>query len=539
VVNVIDNRIPKEAIRSIGGVFESRAGGAERERGNSALLEAGNGVFAVHADGFQRATGDYHVPIGAGLGDRIVNSSSHSNGGAIGASLTFKDGHVGMSRAEYRTQYGTVAEPDVKIDMKQSRSTIEGEMNNFSGVVESVAVRGGQTDYQHVELESGAVGTRFTNKGHDFRLEVKHATLGLLSGVIGIQAEGFKFAALGEEAFVPATRTQNAAMFAYEEIETGAWKFSFGGRVEKSRVNSDGAAGSGIARFGGAAERSFSLSSYSGGVLYRLDANTSLTASVAQSQRGPAFYELFADGPHVATAAYELGDSALQREKSSAFDVGMQWKWGAHGKSIVRMGLFTNRFGNYIALRRSGIDRDVEGNAGVTACGDGTSAESGCTARILPEFRYQGVRAHLTGFEGELKLRLLEQPNALDWEIKADLTRAQDLTHNEPLPRIAPLRISQSLIYSDGPWVLRGELDHAARQDRVPVKDLGGATPAYTMLHAALSYSAKLPGATLLVFVKLNNIGNRLAYNASSIDTVRLLAPLPARGLKLGMQLSF
>ncbi len=539
VVNVIDNRIPKEPIRGVGGTFEARAGGSERERGVSALMEAGNEAFALHADGFHRTTDDYRVPSAAGLGDRIVNSASRSKGGALGASMTFKSGHVGVSRSEYRTLYGTVAEPDVKIDMKQSRTTLEAELGDLPGVVENVSLRWGRTDYEHVELEGAVIGTRFTNTGDDFRLEVRHPKLGPLSGVVGVQAESFKFAALGEEAFVPATRSRSTAAFAYEEAELGRWKLTFGGRAEKSRVNSDGTAGSGIARFGAVANKTFDLFSASGALLYRVDADIGLTASIAHSQRGPAFYELFADGPHLATAAYELGDAGLQREKSNAFDAGIQWKWGAQRKSSARLGVFVNRFDNYIALRRSGVDRDAEGNLGVSDCGDGTSVESGCAAGILPEYRYEGVKARLSGFEAELKIRLLDQPATLDWELKADLTRAQDLTHGEPLPRIAPLRVNQALILSHGPWSLRGDVDYAARQSRVPANDLGGATLGYTMVHAAVSYSARLPAGRLLLFAKLNNLGNRLAYNASSIDTVRLLAPLPARGIKVGAQLSF
>lgn len=539
VVNVIDNRIPKEAISGAGGAIEMRVGGPERERGSAGLLEAGNGSLALHADGFDRTTGNYRVPRGAGLGDRIVNSGSSSKGGALGASWTFAGGHMGLSRAEYRSNYGTVAEPDVKIDMKQSRTTLEGEMTGLGQTLESLSARIGQTDYRHTELEGSEVGTRFTNKGHDFRLEARHAPLGPASGLVGVQAESFTFAALGEEAFVPSTRSRNQAIFLYEEVQPGPWKISMGARAEINRVTSAGEAASGIARFGSAAEKVFRLFSASTGVLLKLDADASLTASLSHSQRGPAFYELFADGPHVATAAYELGDRSLQREKSNALDAGVQWKWGPSGKSNARVGVFMNRFDNYIALRRSGILRDAQGRTGVIDCGDGTSRESGCAARILPEFRYQGVKAGLSGFELEARLRLVEKPHTLDWEVKADYTRAQDRTNNEPLPRIAPMRLNQALIYSSGHWSLRTDVDYSARQGRVPGNDLAGATPAHTLVHAALSYTAQLPGATLLAFLKLNNIGDRLAYNASSIDTVRLLAPLPGRGIKAGVQLNF
>ncbi len=539
VVNVIDNRIPRTAVKGVGGAVEARFGGAEKERGTSALLEGGDGQFALHADGFQRDTANYKVPASAGLGNHIVNSASESKGGAIGGSFTFDRGYAGFSQSEYRTIYGTVAEATVTINMKQTRTGFEGEINKLNGIIDSVNVRGGVTDYQHIEFDGGVAGTKFINKGDDLRVEIQHAKFGLVSGVIGVQAENFKFAALGDEAFVPQTKTRNRAIFAYEEIAMDGLKLSFAARAEKNRVQSDGEGDSGIARFGAPTEKTFNVNGLSAGVLLKLDAVTSITGNIAHSQRGPAFYELYADGPHLATAAYEVGDANITREKSTALDLGVQWKWGASGKSSARVGVFSNRFDNFIALRRTGVDRDAEGNIGVTDCGDGTSKKSSCTARVLPEFRYQGVKARLSGFEAEAKLRLIEQPYTFDLELKADLTRAQDLTNTEPLPRIAPLRLNTAGVFATGPWMLRAEIVYAAKQNRIPVLDAFGISESYTMVNAVISYTAKLSNASALFFLKANNIGDRLAFNASSIDTIRGLAPLPGRGIKAGVQLSF
>ena len=539
VVNVIDNRIPREAIKGIGGAVEGRVGGAERERGVAALFEGGNGDVALHADGFHRTTDDYKVPASAGLGNRIVNSASRGKGGAIGGSFTFDRGYLGISQSEYRTLYGTVAEPNVTIDMRQARTTVDGEIGKLGTLIESVSARGGRTDYEHVELDGGEVGTKFTNKGSDFRIEARHAKFGQLSGVVGVQGERFRFAAIGEEAFVPDTRTRNQAVFALEEIAAEAWKLSLGVRAEQNRVQSAGEGNTGIARFGPASEKTFNLISVSAGVLFKLAATTSVTGNLARSQRGPAFYELYADGPHIATAAYEVGDTNLQREKSTALDLGVQWKWGSSGKHSARLGVFANRFDNFIALRRTGINRDADGNAGATDCGDGTSVTSACTARILPEFRYQGVKAHLTGFEAEAKFPLVERPYTLDWELKADFTRAQDQTNSEPLSRIAPFRLSTTGLYANGPWAARVAIEYIAKQDRVPAIDPLGATPSYTLVNAAVLYTVKLRGASTLFFLKANNLGDRKAFNASSIDTIRALAPLPGRALKAGVQLSF
>ena len=178
VVNVIDNRIPRESIKGFGGTTEARAGGSSQERGYSMLLEGGNGQFALHADGFRRTTGDYRVPTSAGLGNRIANSASDSQGGAIGGSLTFDGGYAGISRSDYRTVYGTVADAAVTINMKQTRTTFDSEFGNLGSFVESVSIRGGRTDYRHVEFEGAIAGTVFTNQGSDYRVELRHARLG-------------------------------------------------------------------------------------------------------------------------------------------------------------------------------------------------------------------------------------------------------------------------------------------------------------------------------------------------------------------------
>ena len=107
VVNAIDNRIPREPIGKPSGAAELRYGGAAREKGASALLEAGRGAnegkgLALHADAFARHTDDLRVPPferpvagGTERRERIVNSASRANGGAVGGSIVWDQGFLG------------------------------------------------------------------------------------------------------------------------------------------------------------------------------------------------------------------------------------------------------------------------------------------------------------------------------------------------------------------------------------------------------------------------------------------------------------
>ena len=539
VVNVVDNRVPRTAVDGVSGAIETRVGGAEKERGTSAVLEAGQGGFSVHADGFTRDTDDYRVPDGTGLRDPIVNSASAAKGGALGASYQFAKGYIGAAHSDYRSNYGTVAEPTVRIDMQQSRDTAEANFSNLGGLLDGVFAKASQSDYQHTEKDNGVPQTTFKNKGEDFRLELKHARIDGLQGVIGVQAERFEFSALGAEAFVPLTHTRNAALFAFEELAAGAWKFSLGGRYENSRAASDGTADTGAVRFGPAVKRSFNLASAATGATWKISEEYSLTGNLSYTERAPTFYELYANGPHGATGSYEAGSTTFSKERSTSLEFALRWK---KDQSSARVGVFVQNFRDYLLLRRSGIDRDTAGNGagiGVTNCGDGTSLESGCTANVLPEFRYEAVNARLSGFEANGQWRLVERPYTLDLEAKVDYVRAEDRTNNTPLPRIAPLRFTNGLIWGMGAWGARIEAQTVAKQNRYSFDDALGTTRGYTFINAALTYGFQMSKASGTVFLRGTNLTDRKAFNAASIDTIRNLAPLPGRGIKAGVQINF
>ncbi|MCA2998094.1 MAG: TonB-dependent receptor [Rhodocyclaceae bacterium] len=545
VVNVIDNRIPAAPMVGPRGSFEVRGGGADRERSAATLLEAGNGVFAIHADGFTRSTQDYRVPSSARVRSPVVNSSADASGGALGASLQFSSGKgsIGLSHSNYQSNYGTVAEADVRIDMKQTRTAAELTLRDLGGsLVDGAFIKAGKSDYKHVEFDGADAGTTFKNLGHDLRAEIKHARFGPLQGVLGFQSEQFEFSALGEEAFIPKSKTRSRGLFLYEEVSRGPIKYAFGVRAEHSQVNAEGATRGVPARFGGADLRRFSLKSGSVGATYRLSPHANLSANIALNERAPTYYELFADGPHVATAAYEVGDRNIGKERATSVDIGVKWRDPAsQGATNASVGLFMQSFSRFLVLRRTGIDRDMEGNRVVTDCGDGTSVESGCAAGILPEYRYQGTWARLSGIEFQGNWRAMENAGWV-WDIKTklDYVRATDRTNREPLPRIAPLRFGIGSVLASGGLRLAVDIERAAKQSRVAPTELGGAVAGYTLISASVMYNLAIgAGKSATFFLRGANLADQRAFNAASIDTIRYLAPLPGRSIKAGLRVDF
>ncbi len=529
VVNALDNRFPKDRLNGVSGSAEARLGGAARERGGAALVEAGNGRFAVHADVFGRNTDDQRVPRFVPVEDgtalpeatRIHNSAARTRGGALGASTFFDGGYLGIAADTYDSRYGITAEPDVLIRMKRDHLALAGEVGDLAGPIRRVRAQLGDTRYRHEEVEgSGEIGTTFRVDGTELRLEAEQVPLGPLRGVFGMQWEDQEFSALGEEAFVPATRTRRHALFAMEEMDWAGGRLGAGLRIEQARVASAGDADATAPQFGPAAERRFTLRSASLSNLAKLSPQWSLSGAFSVTERAPTSFELFANGAHAATAAYERGDPSLQPERGTQLDVALQWK---AADSELRLGAYAARFDRFISLEASGRSIDLPGEGG--------GIES------LPEYVFRPVRARLWGAEVEGRHRLRAGAWAFVLSGKLDLARATNADTGQPLPRIAPLRTTLALEAQRDLWTARAEIDHAARQSRVPAGDT--ATAGYTLANLSLRRRFRAGAADGLWFIRADNIGNTLAYSASTVQTLRALSPLPARALKTGVRLDF
>ena len=522
VVNAIDNRIPKYSMSDVSGAGEVRLGGAEAERGGAVLVEAGNGSFALHADAFGRKTSDLRVPRYAPVdaGGEVLestktmrNSFSRSSGGALGASWTDASGYLGFSADRYDSNYGVVVEPDVIIRMKRDHYAVAGEARDLPGFIRVVRAQVNSTRYKHEEVDStGAIGTTFKTAGAEMRVEAEHMRVGSLKGVVGVQVERFDFSALGEEAFVPKTTTRRGALFIVEEVASPIGTLSGGLRIERARLRSDGDADPVEAKFGPSVERSFTLKSASLSDVYRLTPEWSVTASLSTTGRAPTYYELYANGVHAATGTFERGDTALGIERGNNADVAVQWK---SGDDRLRIGAYSARFSRYISLEATGE----------------------VTAVAVPVYAFKAVRARLSGVEVEGSHRFLAGGFTFDTSGKLDFTRATNRDSGEALPRIAPLRASVALDAGWGPWLGRVEVEHAARQNRVPSNDT--ATASYMMFNLVASRRIKLGSFDAYAFVKGTNLGDKLAYSASSIETIRGLAPLPGRAVKAGVRVAF
>jgi iron complex outermembrane recepter protein len=518
VVNVIDHRIPKEPLNGVMGRGETRFGGADNERSGAAVIDVGNGTFAIHADVYKRQTDDLSIPssaqrklVSAGKPDhvnngKLTNSAAKSDGGAFGASLTFDKGHVGVSYSEFNNLYGTVAEPSVKVDMKSKRWDFSSEAHHLESFIERVKFRMAFTDYKHQEIDDGTIGTTFLNKGVESTLEAGHAKIGNLSGVIGLQTQNTRFSALGDEAFVPSTRTSSQGIYLYEELPIDRLKLSAGGRIDKTTVKSAG--GGADDKFGDATSKQFTPKNLSAGALFSIDEHWGIATNMTHTERAPTQNELFSNGAHVATNQYEVGNKNLDIEKAYGIDAQIRWKSQKHSFNISA---FYTKFDNFINVYNTGIIKEG-----------------------LKEANTIGVPATFTGMEAQGKFRIYEGIGDLDLNVRGDYVRATNEITDTPLSRIAPMRIGTGLDYKLGDFASKIDILHGFKQDRVTNNELS--TEGYTLVNATISYRLKT-ALHLEAFAKARNLLDEDIRDHSSF--LKEIAPMGGRSVLFGLRGEF
>ena len=521
VVNAIDHRIPKEQLEGITGRAEARFGGPDSTRNAAAVVDVGNGQFAIHADVYNRKTSDMDIP-GFAVSRRksqadgtprenkgkLVNSSAEGDGAALGAALTFDNGYIGASVSTMNNNYGVVAEEEVRIDMKSDRIELASEFTDLGSIINRVKFRMAHTDYEHVELEGTEIGTTFKNRGIEGSFEAGHAPIAGLSGVIGYQFSNTNFEALGEEAFVPGVNTQNKALYMYEELplgEAAKHKITFGGRLGHTSVDSKT-----NANFGAGQNNSFNPHSFALGGLYSINEQWSVTSNLSHNERAPSYFELYANGAHVATGQFEVGNPNFDVERSNGIDAQLRWK---NGQNSFSVGAYYTRFSNFIGLFNTGNDVEVE------------------PGEFLPEAQFSQVPATFKGLEAEGKFALTDQ---LNWLVRGDYVHAKETRTNEYLPRISPLRLGTGLQYALNGFSARVDVLRAFNQNNTADNEL--ATDGYTNVSAMLAY--KLPTKyNVELFAKANNLLNdEIREHASFLKDI---APAGERSLLIGARADF
>lgn len=515
VVNVLDNRIPDKLPDTIEGGMELRHAGGNDETVGVATLTAAAGDFALHIDGVKRESNEMEIPGYAAIDPAatdttkgyIANSDAKSHSGTLGASYIGDNGFIGASVNKLENNYGVPpdGEERVRIAMEQTRYDIKGELNNPLQGFTKLSAHIGHNIYQHIEMEDGEPGTKFSNDAYEGRVELIHAPLDLRSwqwhGALGLQAAQSTFAAIGEEAFIPKSDISSLGFFILEETRRDNWSYEIGARSDRQKIAPDS--------YDAVSHNS---NNFSASATWHFTERQQLSFALAQSQRAPSVEELFAHGPHPATASYLVGDANLSEETSNNIELGYHWHTDSFQFST---NIFYNQIHDFIYSRY-----------------EDTPPENSC--ENFPDlncYRYTQADANFKGFETELKI-----PFAQYWNLRlfSDSVRAT-LDEGGDLPRITPMRVGSSVDFSLKHWSANLSLVHSAKQNHPG--DNEDKSQSYNRVDARVDYNFTGYSQNYTVFLKANNLFDSEIRNASSY--LRDIAPEAGRNIQLGVRLTF
>jgi iron complex outermembrane receptor protein len=565
VVNVITHRIetdvPTEPVR---GSLEVRRGSAADEWARGAVFDfalkpAADRAVVFHVDAFRRTTENLRLPgfaesarvraeetaearehgepAPAFAHGRLPNSALTSSSGALGLSYVSPTFHLGVSASGVDSNYGVpghahaaaapTAAEGVRIDLRQRRTDLQGEWHSPAGdaaFVHGLRFKFGHARYRHTELEpDGAVGTVFTNRGHDARLELLHGDAKPWAGALGLQSSRSDFAAAGDEAFLPPSRTDATALFAFEELAAGPVAWQFGGRVERTRLATP--------------DRSARRDTETGaslGAVWKLAPAYALAVSITHTGRAPNAQELYAAGAHAGTQSYELGAAALRAERSLSAELSLRRRTGFVTGALIA---FTNRFSGYIFAQPTGLVAFEQNDAWRFLSPDSTAfaaVDPDTAAEALPVYRYVQRDARFWGVELETLWHLHERADwQLDLRLAADFTRARE--NDRDLPRIPAARTSAGLFWTAATWSAGLESQFYSAQNRVAAYET--TSRGYTLVSAHLSRTATFGAFRTEFFLRGTNLTHAEARPHPSF--VKDLAPLAGRGVILGARIEF
>ena len=459
----------------------------------------------------------------ANISGTVPNTYTETWSAGTGFAVFSGESNFGVSFDYYDTSYGVPGAPGVghhhhaeeehdeddhgeeegeeavSIGLRRYRADFRANIDLGDGFFDSVQSRIGYSDYTHTEFEGAEVGTVFEVQGVEGRVELVQSRRGNWNGATGAQFSAQDFVATGAEAYIPPNNVETFAFFTLQEFYFGSFELEAGARYENTQIEASTLR----------QERSFDTFSASVGGGFTLFDDFRAGLNVSRTQRAPTAAELFAEGPHIATQQFEIGDPTVGKESS----------WGAEGyvrgeigEVKVNASVYRNWFGDFIYLAGTGEEEDE-----------------------LPVFAFMQQDADQWGAEAQITFPLVE---GRDFSLLGDLRGAYtrvEFDDGTDAPRIPPLSLYGAL---EGRWDhfdLRGEVEwYDSQTDVAPFET---PTDGFTMVNASLGWHPFEGRENLTLIAQVENIFDAEGRHHTSFT--KEFVPMTGRNFKLTARASF
>lgn len=500
VINAINNRVPTSLPDSSSleatAAYDSISNGREA----SLLGDSWAGNFAFHGDAFWRTTDAYNTPLGT-----QANSFFRGKGLSLGSTYFFGDSRAGAAWVHYDARYGIPGE-DAYIDMRQDKLMLASSLDLGDGLVQSLTFNGSYGDYSHDEkdLVTQKVNSTFINREFDGRVEALLRQTGpFTSSALGMQIQNRDFSALGEGAdYLDPTNTRSLGGFFFTQLPLGD-SFTLDGAARIETVAVEGTPAIGIFT-----SRDFTPLSGSLGALWTVSEAVRIGVQGSSTARAPAQTELFAKGPHDASATFETGNPLLKPERSNSVEASLRIRlpeFSFDGSAYL------NSFDNYIYGALTGRDCD---DVGVCAFGSGGD---------LRELNYLQSGATFRGLEGKAAFDIWHSQNGvLQLTLLGDMVRAT-LAGGANVPRIPAWRVGGGMSWESDAFDAGFQVIQTGEQNRPGAFDTP--TDGYVSVDAHFSWRPFAANRNIQFGLAASNLADEVVRNAAALNKATVAGP--------------
>ena len=409
VVNVVQKDLPDAT--GVPGFVRSSAsaayGSGSSLKDGAFDLEGGSGSLGFRASLSGRSSGDVHTPDYAlwnsGL-SQVSGSATlgtHGPWGSLSGSFSQRNERLSL------TDEDPAATPTQRMATSHGRADLTLPIGGSRLEVSSGYERSRRREFE--DATTTTVGLGLLSQTYLTDVHYHHAPIGQFSGLLGFSGLRNTFDKFGEETLIPRSRLNSAGLYVFEQAEGSRVNVSFGARYDYRHLDVD--ADTVLSN----PARTHTWNSLIGnvGLLFHLSEPTALVINVGRGFRAPSSFDLYSNGVHEGTVAFERGNPNLKTEKSVNTDVALR---AQTARVSFEVGTFLNLIQDYIYSVPTGT----------------TDTASGFQIYDVT----QGD-ARLTGLEGSLQWH----PTAyLHLQGTADYVNGENTTTHNPLPNMPPFR---------------------------------------------------------------------------------------------------
>ncbi|MGB1158713.1 MAG: TonB-dependent receptor [Porticoccaceae bacterium] len=560
IVNIVDNTIAREDFLEselrLGFEAQSVNDGDSHDLSYQNNLGGLNFSFDYKDGQF----GNFDIPHGAVIHeeeedeegeeehDYLKNSDFESTSTRLGLSKTGDWGYVGLSFSDNESLYGipfhgehehdpneVEEDEDERIfaSAKSEILNIQGSNTVQNGWLQKIDYHFRDSDYSHIEQHAEEEGhipapgekekgpTTFSNDAIEYGA-IFDLSNDKLSQKVAVNFAEEDVYVIGDETFIDPTQSEELTLGYYVSKEFDLLHLDFG--IRHDRINRKGSV---TEHDHGEEEETEEENGHDDETEYfsKDINNTSYALSLSRNlsdllevnfgfssvERAPTATELLMNGPHLATARFEVGNFSLDSETANNIDLTFNYE---NNGVFAALTFFQNDVDNYIYL----LDNS-----------EGKKEDNLIIANYLQQ------DAEFNGYELEIGKTLDFASGALTLSFARDSVSAK-FANGGNVPRIVPARNLYKIAYREDGLMASLSLQDVGKQSDTATGE--SATDGFQMLNLNLSKVIKVGNqshVTLSLFGK--NLLDEAARNHSSF--VKNEVPLPGRNLGLKASYAF